>query len=42
MKKVIKSDYYYDDDEYEYVDRMDDPQEIAIAAIAYTIHHTKL
>lgn len=35
MKNVIKSAYYYDDDEYERVDRMDDPQEIAIAAIAY-------
>ena len=35
MKNAIKSAYYYDDDEYERVDRMDDPQEIAIAAIAY-------
>lgn len=35
MKRVIKSAYYYDDDEYERVDRTDDPQEIAIAAIAY-------
>jgi len=35
MKRVIKSSYYYDDEEYDRVDRMGDPKEIAIAAIAY-------
>lgn len=35
MKTIIRSAYYYDDDEYERVDMLDDPQEIAIAAIAY-------
>lgn len=35
MKKIIQSGYYYDEDEYDRVDRLDDPQEIAIAAIAY-------
>ena len=35
MKRVIKADYYYDDEEYDRVDRLDDPEELAIAAIAY-------